>query len=163
MPALSDSRPRWGQLFALPARIFPGLGLGLLFLAALFACKSWWGTLPEIMASATVTENTANQTTDGTVIYTSHLRFRLPSGEMATLADPVTSNDPDDPDLSTSAVVPVLYPPGHPERARVATIGRLYKVALILGILGVVIFDVGLIFRLRQNRRARSAVKSARV
>lgn len=160
MPALSDPRPRWGPLLALPARIFPGLGLGLLFLAALFACKSWWGTLTEIRVSATVTENTAKQTTDGTVIYTSHLRFRLPSGEMATIADPVTSNDPDDPDLSTSDVVPILYPAGHPEQGRVATIGRLYKVAILLGILGVVAFDVGLILRLRLNRGARSLVVS---
>lgn len=136
------------------ARFLPVIGVVSLALAALSALWVWNGTRSELRAQATVTENTATQLPDGSILYTTHLRFRLPNGGLMEFTDPSTSTDPDDPDFDTGKVVPVLYPPSHPESARVATIARLYPMAITLAILGIVLFDVGTILRLRAKRLA---------
>lgn len=148
------------RFLPLLARSLPPLGAILLALAALSALWVWNGTRPQLRAQATVTENTATQMPDGSILYTTHLRFRLPNGRLSEFNDPVTSTDSDDPDFDSGKVIPVLYPPGHPESARVATIGRLYRLAIILGLIGAVFFDIGTILRLRFKRQAaRDAVK----
>ncbi len=138
------------------ASFLPWIGGFLLALAAVSAANTWWVFRSWSCAEAVVTDNSASQSTKGDVVYVSHLRFRLPTGQLSTFIDPATSTDPDDPDLPTAAVVPIVYPPGHPESARVGSISRLYKTAIILGVLGVAIFDSGIIFRLRLKRAANS-------
>jgi hypothetical protein len=151
------------RFLRLSASLLIWIGGALLVLAAASAANTWWAFKSWSRAEAVVTENSASQSTKGDVVYATHLRFRLPSGQLATFIDPATSTDSDDPDLPTAAVVPVIYPSGHPESARIGSISRLYKTAIILGILGVALFDLGIIFRIRLNRRAANAVKPSKV
>jgi hypothetical protein len=98
-------------------------------------------------AQATVTETTAVQASDGTLTYAAHLRFRLPTGEVVTFVDPVLSTSADDPTFSPGTVVPVLYPADKPAAAVVVTVWRVYFVAIVLGIVGAVFLDLGIVLR----------------
>jgi hypothetical protein len=141
------------RLLRLSASLLPWIGGVLMAVSAVSAANTRWTFKSWFRAEAVVTENSASQDAKGNVAYVTHLRFRLPSGQLATFTDPITSTDSDDPDLPTAAVVPVVYPAGHPESACIATISRLYKTALIFGILGVALFDAGLVSRFRLKRR----------
>jgi hypothetical protein len=121
-------------------------------LATGFGLHSWLATRADIHTIGTVTENVAQKAADGTV-YVTHLRFRLPNGEIVTAVDPILSSENDEPDFAAGADVPILYPPANPHAAYIATKLRLYFVAIILGVLGIAIFDFGLIllFATRRN------------
>jgi hypothetical protein len=160
-PSQEIQTPR-SRFLRLSASLLPWIGGALLVLAAVSAANTWWTFKSWFRTEAVVTENSASQDAKGDVLYVTHLRFRLPSGQMVTFIDPSTSTDPDDPALPTAAVTAVVYPAGHPESARIGSISRLYKTAIILGVLGVVFFDIGIIFRLRLKRRPANAVKPPR-
>ncbi len=152
MSSLATLNLRWNQLLALAANVFPRLGLVLLTIAALFALHSWLGTRGLARATAVAAQNTAVQAPDGTVLYTTRLRFRLPSGQNILFADPIQSTDADDPTFATGALVPVLYPSSNPAAARVATLTRLYPWAIAFGVLGAALLDLGLFVRWRSKR-----------
>jgi hypothetical protein len=137
---------------ALVARILTLLGLVLLVFAAGFALQEWLATKSLLRSTAVVSENVGTQNAMGVVSYASRLRFRLPSGESVVLDDPQHSDDASDPDYVTGATVPVAYPAGHPEQARIATSWRLYHRAWVVGIAGTVLFDLGLVLRLVLKR-----------
>jgi hypothetical protein len=125
------------------------IGIGLLLLSAVFAGNSWRLTRGLLRASAIVTENVAAFAPGGGVQYVPRLRFRLPSGQIVqALCGPGS----DEIDFPAGEAVPVMYPAGHPERAAIATVWRRYAAAIVLGILGVIVLDLGLILqRLRPN------------
>ncbi|QMV17572.1 DUF3592 domain-containing protein [Granulicella sp. 5B5] len=152
MFALQEILALKNRFYRLSASFLPWIGGVLMALAALSAANTWWTFKSWPRAEAVVTETSASQDAMGNVTYATHLRFRLPSGQLVTFTDPVTSTDPDDPDLPTAATVPVAYPSGLPGSARIASIGRLYRLAIVLGILGIAFFDVGLISRLRLKK-----------
>jgi hypothetical protein len=131
----------------LGAKIFPWTGAVFFALAAGFAVHSWLYLQSGLHAQATVTESVAVQAPDGTVTYAAHLRFRLPTGEVVTFVDTVLSSSADDPSFLPGKVVPVLYPASKPTAAVIITVWRVYFVAIVLGILGVVFLDVGIVLR----------------
>lgn len=132
------------------ARLLPGLGVLLLALAAVFAGCSWWRDRAQIHATATVTENVATFAPGGGVRYAPRLRFRAPDGEIVqVLAEPGNS----DPEFVPGASVAVAWPAGEPQRAGIATVWRVYRAAIWLGILGTVLFDLGWLLRLGAQRR----------
>jgi hypothetical protein len=145
-------KQKWQQY--LPAIAISSLWVGilLLVLSAGFAVHSWMYARSQTRAIGTVVENVATVAAEGTV-YVTHVRFRLPNGELVNFVDPIRSSENEDPSLATGTVVPVLYPPGNPKAAIVATIGRAYFGAIVLGILGIVFFDLGLIFRFTLRRQ----------
>ncbi len=137
----------WARLGPSIARWCPWLGAILLALASGFAVHSWLYLRSGLHAQATVTETTAVQASDGTLTYAAHLRFRLPTGEVVTFVDPVLSTSADDPTFSPGTVVPVLYPADKPAAAVVVTVWRVYFVAIVLGIVGAVFLDLGIVLR----------------
>jgi len=132
--------------------VFPWAGALLLTLAAGFALHSWLLLRNGIGAEATITDNVAVQSAEGTVLYQAHARFRLPSGELVTFTDPIQSSQNDGPVFATGTVVPVVYPAGRPTSATIATTWRVYFLAIIFGVLGVVFVDLGIVLRRFQLR-----------
>jgi hypothetical protein len=151
---MSSAQPQRSSnvLVARIARIFTLLGVVLLVLAAGFALQERLATRSLLRSIAVVSENVATQDAMGAVSYASRLRFRLSSGESVVLDDPQHSDDASDPDYVTGAIVPVAYPAGHPEQARIATSWHLYHRAWVVGIIGTILFDLGLILRLILKR-----------
>jgi hypothetical protein len=129
------------------------IGILLLALSAGFSTHSWLFGHSQVSAIGTVAENVATVAADGKTVYATHVRFRLPSGELVTFVDPTLSSENDDPDYATATDVPVLYPRGNPKAAIIATIRRAYFAAIVFGFLGVIVFDLGLIFRFILKRK----------
>jgi hypothetical protein len=113
-----------------------------MLLAAISAGRSWHSTRGQIRSVATVTQNFATFAPGGGVRYTPSLRFRMPNGDLVQkLCDPGS----DEIDFPAGTTIPILYPPGRPQEAVIATVWRRYGTAIILGVLGILVLDLGLI------------------
>jgi hypothetical protein len=123
----------------------PGVGLLLMLSAAGFALHSWNSTRGQVRAVATVTEDVPSFAPSGGVVYRSRLRFRTPTGGLAQVLDDIARPEPE---FAVGDDLPVLYPPGQPRSAVIATVWRLYRTAIWLAIGGVVAFDLGWFLRL---------------
>jgi hypothetical protein len=141
----------WLGTFSPVARkILPWAGGLLLVLGALSAAHSWMLARVQVHADATVTENVSSFAPEGGVLYYPRLRFRTKEGELEQVVSRVGT---DYVRFPAGDDLPVMYPVGRPEQAEVATVRRVYFVAIVLGVLGVVLFDWGLILRLRAKGR----------
>lgn len=92
----------------------------------------------------------ARQAADGTVAYFPHFRFRLPGGEMVQVVSP-TGREADA--FTTGQQVPVRYRASDPHDAAIATRGQVYAVAIVQGVLGTALFDVGAVLWIVRRRR----------
>jgi hypothetical protein len=134
------------------AGVLPLVGVVLLAIAAGLAVHSWNFARTRVRAIATITENVSGFAKEGGVVYTPRFRFRLPSGELVTVQ---AASGEEEVEFPTGETVPVLYRAGDPQGAMIATTWRAYEGAIVLGVLGVVLFDVG--WALRVMMRARAA------
>ncbi len=133
------------------AGLLPLVGLALLLVAAGFAAHSWNFARTRVRATATITENVSGFAKEGGVVYTPRFRFRLPSGELVTVQ--ATEGD-EDIEFVAGETVPVLYRRGDPQGAIIATAWRAYEGAIVFGVLGAALFDVGWALRVMLRRRA---------
>jgi hypothetical protein len=142
------------ERFAPPAgAVLPWVGGLLLVVAAGFAVHSWMSARGRVRATATVTENVAGFAKAGGVVYTPRLRFRAASGEVVmVLAGPGS----DEIEFAAGETVPVLYRAGDPQGAVIATVWRAYFAAIVLGVLGTALFDLGWVLRGMVRRRVAS-------
>jgi hypothetical protein len=134
----------WSSLVQNLQRLLQPAGLLLLVLAAAFALLSWNFARHRIRATGVVTENVATFAPSGGVVYAPRIRFRAQDG---TTLQPILGPASDDPEFTPGTVVPVLYLPGQPQTAFIATVGRAYTAAIWLGVWGVVLLDAGLILK----------------
>jgi hypothetical protein len=132
------------------AGVLPVLGLGLLVIAAGFAAHSWNFARTRVRATATITENVSGFAKEGGVVYAPRFRFRLPSGELVTVQ---AASGSEEVEFSAGETVPVLYRVGDPQGAIIATTWRAYEGAIVWGVLGVLVFDVGWALRVTLRRR----------
>jgi hypothetical protein len=159
MRFLRQLRAAYQQIAPGAGRWLPRIGLVLLVIAAGFAVHSWLFARTQQRSIATVTENISTFAPQGGVIYLPRLRFRTPSGEIVQV---LASTGIDEVEFAAGETVPVLYPPGKPEAAIIATTWRAYRAAIIFGLLGILIFDIGLIvkrLRLIEQHNARVAAQ----
>ena len=56
-------------------------------------------------------------------------------------------------EFAAGETVPVLYRAGDPQSAVIATMWRAYQGAIVFGVLGVMLFDVGWALRVMLRRR----------
>lgn len=148
---------RWFQrMYALSAPTtgtwLPVLGVLLLLLAAGFAARSWSFARHRMRAVATVTENVPHFAAGGGILYYPRVRFRDGSGALVLVESKIGSEDAE---FAAGETVPVLYLAGDPQHAVIATAWHLYPAAIWLGIIGTIVFDVGLLVLLGQRRQAR--------
>ena len=150
MPLLDRLPVRVKSYLAGAAAILPWLGGVLLLVAAAFALHSWSFVRTQQRATATVTEDVAVIVPKEGVLYSPRLRFRSVDGAQAqVVAQPGSSEI----EFAAGDTVPVLYPAGHPERAIVGTAWRMYPAAIVLAVLGVVLFDVGFLLRVVMRKK----------
>ena len=140
------------------AGIFPWLGGLLLLLAAGFWAHSRTWAHAQVRAEGTVTENVAAFAPGGGVLYFPRVRFRMPDGDWMQVQSRVGA---DDAEFAAGTAVPVLYRPGDPQGAEIATTGRVYFAAIVLGLIGTVLFDVGFFCWLLLRSRAQDDRRSA--
>jgi Protein of unknown function (DUF3592) len=133
------------------AGMLPLLGIVLLVAAAGFAVHSWNFARTRVRATATITENVSEFAKEGGVVYVPRFRFRLPSGELVTAQ---AASGSEDIEFAAGDTVPVLYRVDDPQGAVIAAAWRAYRGAIVLGVLGVVLFDVGWALRVMLRRRA---------
>lgn len=153
MTLLQQAGTQWKRFVEVGATLFPWVGGGLLAVAFGFGLHSWLLLRQGVRAEATVTDNVPVQDSQGNVLYQTHARFRLPSGELVSFVDPIQSSQDDGPSFAAGTVVPVVYPPGKPASATIATTWRVYFFAIVLGCLGVFFLDLGLILRRFRQRK----------
>jgi hypothetical protein len=139
------------RLAPLLAGVLPLLGMVLLVVAAGFAVRSWNFARTRMKATATITENVSEFAKEGGVVYVPRFRFRLPSGELVTVQ---ASSGSEDIEFAAGETVPVLYRAGDPQGAIIATAWLAYRGAIVFGVLGVMLFDVGWALRVMLRRRA---------
>jgi len=137
------------------AAFLPLVGMVLLVIAAGFAVHSWNFARTRVRAAATITENVSEFAKEGGVVYVPRFRFRLPSGELVTVQ---AASGSEEVEFPAGETVPVLYRAGDPQGAIIATTWRAYEGAIVFGVLGVVLFDLG--WALRVILRSRAAVAS---
>ena len=135
------------------AGVLPMVGIALLLVAGGLAVHSWNFARTRVRAIATITENVSEFAKEGGVVYTPRFRFRLPSGELVTVQ---AASGEEEVEFPAGETVPVLYRAGDPQGAMIATTWRAYEGAIVFGVLGVVLFDLG--WALRVMLRARVAV-----
>jgi Protein of unknown function (DUF3592) len=124
-------------------------GVVLLCGAGIFWAREWARSRSFEHATATVTEMESRQDAQGNVAYFPHVRFRLPNGEIVQV---VSAAGGDDSAFGVGEVVPVAYRAGDPRGASIATKWRVYSVAIVLGILGTVVFDLGAVLWIMRKR-----------
>lgn len=129
----------------------PWAGGLLLVAAAVFAIAAWAGIRNETRATAIVTENVSTMSAHDGVRYSPRLRFRSASGALVQV---LAQEDADEAEFPAGTAVPVLYPANRTEQAVIATTWRVYWLAILLGVFGVVLFDVGLLLRIILRRRS---------
>jgi hypothetical protein len=132
----------WSSLARKLPRTLQPAGLLLLVLAAAFALHSWNFARHRIRVTGVVTENVATFAPGGGIVYAPRVRLRTADG---TTLQPILGPASDEPEFPPGTAVPVLYPPGQPQAAIIATISRAYTAAIWFGVLGVVLLDAGLI------------------
>ena len=132
------------------AGMLPLVGIVLLVIAAGFAVRSWMFARTRVRATATITENASGFAKEGGVVYVPRFRFRLPSGELVTVQ---ATKGSEEIEFAAGETVPVLYRAGDPQGAIFATVWRAYQGAIVFGVLGVVLFDVGWGLRVMLLRR----------
>jgi hypothetical protein len=138
-------RAAFAQYAPAAAFVLPWLGGALMLAAAAFAARTWIAARPLQRALAMVDRNVESFAPGGGIVYTPLLRFRTPEG---TVVQVLISPGSDAPEFAPGDNLPVLYPPGQPRQAILGTILKLYRTAVSFGVLGVLVFDVGLILRL---------------
>jgi hypothetical protein len=127
----------------------------LLLVAAGFAARSWNFARTRVRATATITENVSEFAKEGGVVYTPRFRFRLPDGRLVTVqAAGGAANSSGEIEFPAGETVPVLYRAGDPQGAMIATVWRAYEGAIVFGVLGVVVFDLGWALRVMLRARA---------
>jgi hypothetical protein len=132
------------------AGVLPVVGMVLLMIAAGFAAHSWNFARTRVRAVATITENVSGFAKEGGVVYAARFRFRLPSGELVTVQ---AAEGAEEIEFPAGETVPVLYRAGDPQGAIIASTWRAYRGAIVFGVLGVVLFDVGWALRVMLRRR----------
>jgi hypothetical protein len=153
-PLLPGRKLRWPKAafdrhLTRAAAALPWTGGALMLLAAALALHRWALVRTQQRATATVTEDVAVIAPEG-VLYSPRLRFRTPGGAFVqVLAGPGTAEI----EFAAGTTVPVLYPPGHPERAVVGTVWHLYAAAIVLAVVGAVVFDIGYVLRIIRRGR----------
>ncbi len=131
-------------------RVLPWAGVLLLVIAAGFCAHSWMFARARVRATATVTENVAGFAKEGGVWYTPRVRFRTVNGEWVTV---VAGPGSDEIEFAAGETVPVLYRADDPQGAVIATVWRAYFGAIVLGLLGTALFDLGWVLRGIVRRR----------
>jgi hypothetical protein len=134
------------------SKVLPWVGALLLVLAAGFCAHSWMFARARVRAMATITENISGFAPGGGVVYTPRFRFRTVSGEWVTV---LASSGSVEIEYAAGDTVPVLYRSGDPQGALIATVWRAYFGAIVLGVLGTALFDLGWVLRgIARRRRA---------
>lgn len=126
--------------------------------AAGFALHSWMFARARVGAIATITENVSAFAPKGGVVYTPRFRFRLPDGELVMVQ---AANGSEDIEFPAGEVVPVLYVKGDPQGAILATAWLVYTGAIVFGVMGVAMFDLGWGLRVMFRRRAVAAARES--
>ena len=150
MEFLSWLRKSLERVAPLLAAMLPLVGIVLLVVAAGFAGHSWNFARTRVRATATITENVSGFAKEGGVVYTPRFRFRLPSGEWVTAQ---AARGAEEIEFAAGETVPVLYRVDDPQGAIIATTWRAYEGAIVFGVLGVVLFDVGWAVWVGMSRR----------
>jgi hypothetical protein len=99
-------------------------------------------------------ENVSGFAKQGGVVYTPRFRFRLPDGEVVMVLAATGSEEIEFP---AGEMVPVLYRAGDPQGAVIATVWLAYEGAIVFGVLGVALFDLGWALRALLRRRSSAA------
>jgi hypothetical protein len=131
-------------------RMLPPVGLLLLVIAAGFGVHSWRYTRGRVRSIATITENVSGFAPKGGVLYTPRFRFRTASGELVTV---LAASGSDEIEFAAGEMVPVLYRAGDPQGAVISTVWRVYYGAIVLGLWGTALFDLGWAMRVMMRRR----------
>jgi hypothetical protein len=131
-------------------------GVVLLMVAAGFWWRERTWSWLEPHATATITEDTAQQDAQGNVNYFPHFRFRLPDGEIVQVVSKKGSGSPA---FDAGDVVPARYSAKDPEDATIETIWRVYTASIVLGVLGTILFDMGAGYFAWRKRRIRRGPK----
>lgn len=147
-------RKSFERVTPLLATSLPPLGLVLLLIAAGFAAHSWNFARTRLRATATITENVSGFAKEGGVVYTPRFRFRLPSGELISVQ---AADGSEEIAFPAGETVPVLYRAADPQGAIIATAWRAYRGAIVCGVLGTVLFDLGWALRVILRRRIAAA------
>ncbi len=136
----------------------PFVGVLLLAVSAGFGLRSWAFSRSRVRATATITENVAKLNQQGEVVYTPRFRLRLPDGELLTLD--AVKNRSQEIEFPAGESVPVLYPPGDPQGAILATVWLTYQGAIVFAVLGTLLFDLGWALRVKL-RRSKTTVEES--
>jgi hypothetical protein len=150
MPLLDRLPLRVKNVLAGAAFVLPWLGGALVVMAAVFALHSWNFVRTQQRASATVTEDVEVIVPKAGVLYSPRLRFRDAGGALVQV---VVQPGSDEIEFAAGETVPVLYPAGHAERAMIGTAWRMYPAAIVLAVVGVVLFDVGFLLRIVMRKK----------
>ena len=130
--------------------VLPWVGGMLLLMAAGFGARSWMFARGRVRAVATITENVPGFAKEGGVVYIPRFRFRATSGELVTV---MARSGGEEIEFAAGETVPVLYRAGDPQSAVIATAWRAYHAAIVLGLWGVALFDLGWVLRGIVRRR----------
>jgi hypothetical protein len=150
MALLRWLRELFGKVAPPMGAVLPWVGVGLLMVAAGFAVRSWMFERERVKAVATVTENVSGFAKEGGVLYLPRVRFRVASGEWVTVESGPGS---DAIEFAAGETVPVSYRVGDPQGAVIATVWRVYYWAIVFGIWGTALFDLGWALRGMVRRR----------
>jgi hypothetical protein len=141
----------WERWLSTAGRLLLGAGMVALILALYFWGRERRWSHAENHAVATVTELDAQLDAHGNVNYFPHFRFRRPNNELVQVSATRGSNPAA---FSAGQKVTVRYIAGDPQDATIMpSTGKIYEPAILLGIVGVVMFDAGAVLWAIDKRR----------
>ena len=142
MEFLRRLRQAYDTFAPLGGRFFPWIGAALLLLAAAFGIPQWRFAHSGLRVTATIVENVPGFAKGGGIDYYPRFRFRDTKGDLIQVLSPTGS---DDAEFTPGDTVPAMYPPDNPQAAVIVSVWRTYHTAILLGVFGVALLDLGLI------------------
>jgi hypothetical protein len=130
----------------------------LALLALAFAIHEYHLDSKSAHATATVVSLDAERVADGTIRYFPQFRFKTGSGEV-TLARGRKGANPAD--YTAGQSLRIAYNATSPHEAMAAKTWDVYAVSIILGVLGVIVFDLGFLSQWIARRQAKRNARSA--
>ena len=132
------------------ARLLMALGAVCLLLGAYLATKTQQFNEGAVDATGTVVRYLETKDGDKTV-YRPMVRFTTPGGDIVTFAGQLSSGSKR---FETGTQVPVVYPFGTPQQARISTFTDNWLGATVAGVIGVLALVAGVFIRRAASREA---------
>jgi hypothetical protein len=131
------------------AVLFLPFGIMLIVVGLILFCNDWRFARSALRTTGKITMVESRIDSDREEHFFPHFTFSKPDGTIVEIASDVGTNPSD---FEVGEQVPVVYDPGNPKNAKIATTFQIYGFSMVLGIVGTVLIPFGFLAKYLRQR-----------